>query len=198
LAKKPDFNIILFLALYVLLLQGFYFYVGLATPGGRFSSPFLAQYFNIPQWLTIAAVNPSKWLIELSGYSVHQLNAANITITGSRGVTVAWGCLGVGAMALWFAFITAHRNMAKKRKLVWIVAGITFIYVVNIIRIIMIALSNYYNWHYIHNFNAHNSFNILTYVIIIIAMWLFAKKYNKNKKIKVEAGNTTYLDVPLK
>lgn len=182
--KKPDFNILVFIALFFLLLEGFYVYVGLTTPGGRLSSAFLTNYLNFPYWLTIFVTKISKLFLEILGYEVTQTNAANLTITGSRGVTIAWGCLGVGAMSLWLAFIGAHRYITFRRKLTWIITGWILIFILNILRIIMIALSNYHNWHYIHSFNAHTSFNVLTYAIIVVMMAVFVANYMKAKQLR--------------
>jgi exosortase/archaeosortase family protein len=179
--KKKDFNILLFLALFLILQRGFYVYVGLTTPGGRLFFPFLTNYVNIPWWLTLLVSKTSKLLLELCRYDVYQANPANITIGSSRGVTIAWGCLGIGAISLWIAFIAAHLYPAKQ-KLKWMFAGVLLIFILNILRIMMIALSNHYNWQYLQSFNAHSTFNILTYCIIVIMMLVFAVRFNKQNK----------------
>jgi exosortase/archaeosortase family protein len=185
--KKTEFNILLFLLLYLVLKYGFYLYVGFVTPGGKLFFSFPERYLNFPYWLTVAVAKLSKLLLEICGYAVYQKNAANITIEGSRGVTLAWGCLGAGAISLWIAFITAHRTK-DGYKLKWIVAGCLLIFIVNILRIDMIALSNYYNWKYFQSFNAHTSFDALTYAIILLIMLVFVISYNKKKK-KLTSGN---------
>ena len=192
--KRSDFNIIIFLAVFLLLKEGFYFYVGLTTPGGRLFSPFLATYANIPYWFTVATAKSSKLLLEIGDYTVYQKDAANITISGSRGVTLAWGCLGMEALSVWFAFITAHR-CGIKYKLKWIVAGIVLIFIVNTLRIVMIALSNFYKWSYFQSFNAHRSFNTLTYCIIILLMLIFVYNYRKSKRSILQEKNNS-LEIP--
>jgi len=186
LQKKSDFNILLFLFLYFFIKYAFYFYVGLTTPGGKIFSSFLINYANFPYWLTITVTKISKILLELSGYEVYQISDSNITIRGSRGVTVAWGCLGVGAIGLWIAFIIAHRNFSVKNKLKWVVAGVALIFIINILRIDMIVLSNYYNWKYFRSFNAHTSFDILTYAVILVLMLVFVFAFNRRK---IKPGN---------
>ncbi len=184
--KRSEFNIIRFLILFVLLLEGFYLYVGMTSEGGRLFSPFLASYLNFPDWLSITVARFSKFLLEISGYSIYQKNPANITITGSRGVNLDWACLGVGPMSLWVAFVAAHRCVIKY-KLKWIAAGIVLICVVNALRLIMIVLSYYYHWTFIRHFDAHTSFNIVTYIIILLLMYIFVRSYNRIKKdISVE------------
>ena len=186
----------LFVAIFIFLLEGFYFYVGLATPGGKLSIPFLGNYLNFPYWLSVFVTKASKFVLEICGYSVWQARPDNITITGSRGVTIAWGCLGVGAMSLWLAFIMAHRYLLFRVKLKWIFAGLALIFIINIVRIMMIALSNHYNWYHIHAFNAHASFNTLTYAAIVVMMVVFARRYKKIKNTSPEKPITLKSQLP--
>ena len=178
--KKTDFNILLFLALYFTLKYAFYFYVGFTTPGGRLFFSFPARYLNFPYWLTVVVAKSATSLLEICGYAAHQRNAANVTIGESRGVTIAWGCLGVAALSLWTGFIAAHRARALY-KLKWMVAGFVLIFMVNILRIAMIALSNYRQWSYFESFNAHTSFDTLTYAVILVLMLVFVLNYNSKK-----------------
>lgn len=176
--KKVKFSIPVFLGVFIVLLQGFYAYVGLTTGGGRIYSSFLSEYVNFPYWLSAFVAKCAVVLLRVIGYTVHQTSAVNVTIEGSRGVTIAWGCLGVGAISLWVAFIVAHRCRLKY-KLKWILPGIAIIFALNILRIIMIAISNHYNWVYIRHFNAHSSFNILTYGAIVLLMLFFVRNFNR-------------------
>jgi len=181
--KKSDFNILRFLALFIILIEGFYLYVGIISTGGKFYSPFLAQYFNFPYWLTIAVAKSSALFLEISGYSVHQANAANISINGATGVTIAWPCLGVAPISLWIGFVAAHRYKTSY-KLKWIMAGVGVIFLVNVLRIAVIVLSNYHKWFYLEHFNAHTSFNILAYAIILLMMFVFIKHFNFKKNAR--------------
>lgn len=174
--KKTGFNILLFVLLYVILLQGFYLYVGITSPGGRLYSSFLDRYANFPEWLTILIAKTSVLLLKLAGYTVSQKNPANIIMDGGGGVNIAWGCLGVGAMSLWIGFIAAHRAAAGY-KLKWMLAGIILICIVNILRVITIVISLHNHWRYPMRFDAHASFNILTYAVIVAFMYIFIRNY---------------------
>jgi exosortase/archaeosortase family protein len=125
----------------------------------------------------------STWLLKITGYNAYQKNPANVSIHGSGGVTIIWGCVGVGVMFLWFSFIVAHKAKFIY-KLKWVVAGIALIFIVNIIRIVLIVLSFFYHWKYIQSFNAHATFNTITYIIIIILMIIFVLSYNKLERKK--------------
>lgn len=174
--KKTGFNILLFVLLYVILLQAFYLYVGIISPEGKLYSSFLDRYANFPEWLTIFITKTSVLLLKLAGYTVYQRNASNITMAGGGGVNIAWGCLGAGAMSLWAGFITAHKASARY-KLKWALAGIMLICIVNILRIMTIVISRHNHWRYPMRFDAHTSFNILTYAIIVAFMYIFIRDY---------------------
>ena len=182
LISKSNFNIIYFLVAFFILYIGFYFYVGVCTPGGKTFSPFLYHYLNIPNWLSIAVVKSAMLVLKIAGYSVYQKSANNITITGSTGVNIIWACLGMGVIMLWTAFILAHKaRIAYKLK--WIGIGIASIYFFNVLRIVAILLSFKYNWRYPQSFDAHSTFNDFTYIIIIVLMIIFIIKYNRRMKM---------------
>ena len=167
--------------MYLLLLKGFYAYIGITSEGGKLFSPFLTKYANFPEWLCMVIAGASKFFLEICGYDVYQRNPTNITIAGGGGVTIAWACLGAGAMSLWVGFIIAHR-VALRFKLKWIAVGLGLICFINVLRIMMVALSIHYHWSYIMHFDAHTSFNIVTYSIIALLMYLFVRRYNYAKK----------------
>ena len=176
--KKSNFNIIYFLIIFFILYYGFIIYVGLSTKGGKIYSSFLYSYLDIPDWLSMFVAKASTLLLKLFGYNAYQRSPVNITIRGSHGATIAWGCIGVDVMFLWFAFIVAHKAKPVY-KLKWIIAGIFLIFLFNILRISFIVLSYKYNWTYFQSFNAHSTFNFITYVIIILLMGFFVFNYNK-------------------
>src|SRR5690242_4128911 len=132
--KKSNFNIIYFLIIFFILYYGFIIYVGLSTRGGKIYSSFLYSYLNIPDWLSMLVAKASALLLKVLGYDAYQRSAVNVTIRGGRGATIAWGCIGVSVMFLWFAFIIAHKAKGVY-KLKWIIAGISLIFLFNILRI---------------------------------------------------------------
>lgn len=181
--KKINFNVIYFLAIFVILYYGFIIYVGLSTPGGKIYSPFLYSYLNIPDWLSMIVAKASTLLLKVLGYDAYQRSVINVTIRGSHGATIAWGCIGTGVMSIWFSFIAAHKAKFTY-KLKWISSGILLIFFFNIFRIAFIVLSYHYNWKYFQSFNAHATYNTVTYIIIIILMIIFVLSYNRLVKKK--------------
>lgn len=155
--------------------------MGITSEGGKLFSPFLNKYANLPQWFSMAIAGSSRLLLQLTGYTVYQLNTTNITLAGGGSVNIAWACLGAGAMSLWAAFIAAHKT-ALRVKLKWIATGLMLICFINILRVVMITLSIHYHWSYIRHFDAHSSFNIVTYAFIVLLMYIFVRRYNYLKK----------------
>ncbi len=172
------FSIPKFLIIFVVLSAGFYGYVGLITPGGKTFSPFLAELPDVTTWFTSFIAKSAKFLLEISGYNVYQKSPSNVTIQGSRGVTILWACLGFGVMSFWTAFVAAHKNPIKYT-LKWIAGGVAALIAINIIRIMLIALAFHHNWAMISSFDAHSSFNIAAYVLIFLLMFLFIRDNNK-------------------
>jgi len=187
--NKPNFSIIYFLLYFTILYYGFYIYVGITTPDGRLYASFLHNYFNVPYWLSIIVTKGSELFLQIMGYDVYQKNPVNVTIRGSSGANIAWGCIGVGVLVVWFSFVAAHRADIKY-KLKWIVWGVGLIFLFNIIRISIIILSYYYNWAYFKSFNAHSTFNNITYVIIFILMIIFVIRFNRKEKRKSALDKT--------
>ena len=181
---KSNFNIIYFLAIFFILYYGFYFFVGLSTPGGKIFIPFLYQYVNIPNWLSIIVVKFTMLLLKIAGYNVYQKSPENVTIIGGTGANIIWGCIGIGVMVLWFAFIMAHKAQLIY-KLKWIIAGVIIIYFFNAVRIAAILLSYKYKWSYLKSFNAHSTFNNITYLIILALMFFFVRNYNRREKKQI-------------
>lgn len=179
--KKSNFSIIYFLLIFFILYYGFYIYVGITTPEGKLYSSFLHSFVNIPYWLSMIVAKGSEFLLKITGYNVYQKNPVNITIRGSHGATIVWGCIGVGVIVVWLAFIAAHKA-GIKYKLKWMGFGILLIFIFNIIRISFIILSYYYHWAYFQSFNAHTTFNYITYFLIIALMAIFVLNYNQIQK----------------
>lgn len=178
--KKNNFSIIYFLLLFVILYYGFIIFIGLITPGGKFYSSFLNYHLNIPYWFSIVLAKAAKALLQLAGFATYQKTPSNVTIDGSRGVTIAWACLGIGVISTWIAFVVAHKEKVLY-KLKWVLIGTASICLINIFRIMMIALSNHYHWKYIRSYNAHTIFNIIAYIFIFLLMFVFVFYYNRKR-----------------
>ena len=182
--SRSSFNILRFLLVYVLLSVWFFCFVGITSPGGKVYSPFLDNYLNVTSWLTGFIAKSCLALLKLAGFQVFQRAPNNVTITGSRGVTILWACLGFGVMSFWTAFVTAHKA-TWKYKLQWCTGGISIIIALNIIRITLIALGNHYHWITFTALEPHATFNIVSYIILLMLMGWFAWQYKRHEKRRI-------------
>ncbi len=188
--KNSTFHIPRFLIVFAVLSVGFYGYVGIVSPGGKGYSPFLDQYANIPDWATYFISKSAKGILTLLGYEVFQRRPDNITIAGSKGVTILWACLGFGVMSCWVAFVTAHKAAATfKGK--WVAIGLSLITLLNIVRIAMIALANHHHWTAFQALDPHQTFNIASYVLILGLMGWFVVRYKQNNSVNTNYSQTS-------
>ena len=187
--SSSTFNILQFLLVYALLAGWFYCFIGITSPGGKTYSPLLDHYFNVPRWLTWLIAKSSMAMLQLSGFTVYQFAPNNVTIMGSRGVTIIWACLGFGVMSFWTAFVTAHKA-TWKFKLKWCLSGIIIIIALNITRITLIALANHYHWLAITSLEPHATFNVASYILLfLLVVWFITryKHYQESKSSEQEA-----------
>ena len=180
---KSSFNILQFLLVYALLSGWFYAYVGITSLGGKTYSPFLDHYLNVTSWFTWLIAKAALLLLKLTGFTVYQHAPNNVTIAGSRGVTILWACLGFGVMSFWTAFITAHKA-DWRFKVKWCLAGICIIIALNILRIVLIAVANHYHWLTITSLEPHEAFNIASYLLLFVLLFWFVQHYKQYEKSK--------------
>lgn len=184
----PSFSIPRFILVFILLAGSFYAYVGITSPGGKTYLPFLDHYFNLTEWLTWLIAKTALFILKLCGFAVYQRAPNNITIIGSRGVTILWACLGFGVMSFWTAFVVAHRA-AWQFKFSWCLKGIVFITILNITRIILIAVANHYHWEHITSLEPHQTFNIASYILLFVLMAWFIRRYKQYEMEKALQDN---------
>lgn len=192
--RNQRFNVLTFLLLFLLLYGSYILFIGVVSPGGKWYIPFLDRYANVPAWLTYFISSSAKGLLQLAGYNVYQKAPNNVTIQGSRGVTIIWACLGLGVMSCWTAFVVAHKAAAPY-KVKWILSGCAFIIVLNIIRIASIALGNHYGWSIYTSIEPHLLFTAISYISIAVFGVVFVYRYNKymeKKNLEHKKNKTDY------
>lgn len=182
-SRKPgdNFHILRFILVYALLTGWFYCFIGVTSPGGKVYSAFLDDYLNIPRWLTWFISKSSLGALKLAGFKVYQRAPNNVTIIGSRGVSIIWACLGFGVMSFWTAFVTAH-TARWQYNLKWCLSGIAIITALNILRIILIALGNHYHWVAFNTIEPHQAFTIASYVVLFLMVVWFTRHFRRSVK----------------
>lgn len=179
--NSPYHFIVRFLLCFFVLYFFFPFYKGVIGKGGNFHSPFFENHFNVVKGLTSFLTTSAKFLLETLGYELHQRDYQSLRISHSKGIIVNPSCLGWSVMSFWVAFVLANRGKLK-HKLKWITIGIISILLLNITRITLITIANHLNWAPVTSLDHHQTFNVASYVCIIILIWWYIRMQKKYER----------------
>jgi exosortase/archaeosortase family protein len=153
-------------------------YVGITIPGGNIYSTFLSDHLNYVSWIQVSILETANAIMHFAG--VHSYVGAGYTLNINNVpiLYMAAACAGLGIMSFWVAFIIAQKNTIKV-KLVWCVAGIVSIWIINCLRVslLFVALKN--NWQVNKYIDHHELFNLCAYSVIILMMLAY-NKHSKN------------------
>lgn len=176
--KKIVVYCIKFLATYFLLYYGSYAIIGLSVKGGYYSG-FIHDWFNYPAWLRSALLNTSKSVLDILGYEGKITEPFKVGIVAGRSVKVVYSCLGLAIYSFWIAFIAANAGSLKK-KLLFTLGGVAIIFLVNTARIVLLVITANRNKYSYFELNHHTFFNIVSYGIVFLMIYFFARTDKKN------------------
>lgn len=151
-----------------------HFYLSIISPYGGYYSPFLDHYLNYPGWIRASILFVSNGLGHLMGLDTYIATSYTLRVANGTHVTVGDECLGLGVMSFWLAFILAHMGNWKKM-LIWSIAGLLSIFIINCLRAALLLLALEHNWSVIINMDHHTMFNLAAYAIIIFFIFLYNK-----------------------
>lgn len=114
------------------------------------------------------------------GYPVDQLSPTHLYVRGGRGVNVGYDCLGYGITSFWIAFVFANAGSWKKKG-AWMLGGAVFLWFINVLRISLVLVATNRNWKFPLGWDHHTWFNIVSYSMIFLMMWLYDKKFFSKK-----------------
>jgi exosortase/archaeosortase family protein len=97
-------------------------------------------------------------------------------------VGMAYHCLGLGVMSFWIAFIITAASKLK-RKILWGLGGIAAIWLINCFRVTFLLMSLDYNWKDNSYLDHHSMFNLAAYSLILIMVYLYTSKNEKQALI---------------
>jgi exosortase/archaeosortase family protein len=174
-SKYPEiFFITTFLFLFFILYFGTEFWIGI-TSKGNYYNHFFDTYLNYIKWYRITILKSSVFLCNLFGYKAKMLNS--IAIEGFNGfqVNMVYSCIGYGLLSFWTAFVATYPTQ-KKSKIKWLFGGVLIMWIANILRVsLLLILFN--KVQDIDKFNKHHTiYNIVTYAIIFVLIYLFTKE----------------------
>lgn len=166
------------LLIYAVLDYGTTFFIGISSPGGKYYFKWLDQYLNYVTWLRNTILFGSKGLMVLLGYEADIITAYVIKIRNGASVQLVYSCLGYGVLSFWTAFVVAN-NGEIRFKIKWILIGFVVIIFSNIVRICTLLIANQNKWFKPFSLDHHTTYNIISYILIIILMFTFLKYQNK-------------------
>ncbi len=164
-----------FLFLFLLFYYFNIIFFGLTSPGNYYS-PFLANHLNYIQGIRWILLNASTGLLNLLGFSAI-CNNYYLLVAGRGTIQVVYACLGLGVISFFTAFVLAYPKPLKS-KIIFIIAGILTIEVLNVLRFVLLAL--FWNKSDSKIIDHHTIFNIVIYILIAISLYFWVKADNKS------------------
>ena len=175
--NKTILYVLKFIGIFLLLYYGTKALIGLAVPGGLYSS-FIHNYVDIAGWLRSSLLHASGFVLLLLGYKTLIENIYTLRMIGGNSVHLVFSCLGIGVMSFWVALIAANKG-SFKRKTFWILLGVFLIWCINILRISLLLLAVNNKWGMPFNMDNHTFFNVLAYSCIFLMIYIFDKSEKK-------------------
>jgi exosortase/archaeosortase family protein len=160
-----------FLFLFLLFYYFNILFFGITSPGSHYY-PFLAEHLNYINGLRIFLLQSSAMVLGWFGFaSVH--NSTELLVAGKGTIVLVYSCLGLGLISFFSAFVIAYPKRLKQ-KMIFLIAGIIGIELLNIIRFVVLAL--FWNKKANRIIDHHTIFNIILYIIIMISLYCWVKQ----------------------
>lgn len=176
----PQKNLMLrFVIAFVALFAFFYyfniFFFDLTTPTADHYSPFIAAHFNYISALRNLLLWASVGILHGLGYgAIH--NEFELLTAGHGVLRVVYSCLGLGLISFFAAFVLAYPKKWRG-KIVFLLAGIAGIELLNVLRFVLLSI--FWNKREQHILDHHTIFDIIVYLIIAVALYLWVKHDDK-------------------
>lgn len=173
--------IVVFIGLFLLFFYFNVFFWSMVTPGGPYNA-FLANHLDYISALRNLLVVISTKIIRALGYvAIH--NADQILVAGRGMISVNYDCFGLGVMSFFAAFVIAYPKPLKQ-KLIFLIAGLFSIQLLNLCRFVVLAI--YVKASRTHLIDHHTIFNLFIYIVISLSLYFYIKK---NHQPKANAAN---------
>jgi len=167
-------NPIKFALWFISLFVAFYYFnilfFGITSPGNYYS-PFLADHLNYIYVLRWLLLHCSAFILNCLGFAT-VVNNYELLVAGHGIIRLVYTCLGLGVLSFFSAFVLAYPK-PWKAKIIFLLAGIVSIELLNVIRFVLLAL--FWDKHSGTIVDHHTIFNILIYIIISISLYFWVK-----------------------
>ncbi|MCB9044711.1 MAG: archaeosortase/exosortase family protein [Chitinophagales bacterium] len=169
--------IVRFLLLYGLLYTFNFVYTGLTVKGGNYS-PFLDHHLDYISGLRNLILNTASYFLSIIGYD-NYVYGHYLQVMEHNTIRMVYSCIGLNIIAMWWAFIISFPQ-TQIRKLIYLVTGTIFIFLLNVIRIMLVALAPKDPAIFNIPIDHHDVFNVITYGIIILFIFRVINKSTTN------------------
>ncbi|GAB3927751.1 exosortase Y [Mucilaginibacter myungsuensis] len=170
--------IVLFVGLFLIFYYGNLMVWSLVSPNGKHYNEFVDAHLNYIGGMRSILVNLTVNSLKLLGYKVIY-NQDSIRVIGRNGILIAYDCIGMGVMSFFTAFTIAYPKPIKI-KVIFLIAGIVVIQVLNICRMCLLAL--YWHKPQVRSIDHHLVFNVVIYAVIGVSIYFYTKGSRANTR----------------
>lgn len=150
----------------------------MSAPGGKYYSRWVETFFNYPAVLRKGLQHTSAFILDISGRQSEVQGLYKVRLVHGRGVKIVYGCLGIGVLSFWIAFILANETTLKT-KIIFILSGVVAIFFINVARLVLLVIVANKNLQNQFIKNHHDFFNVSAYLFIIGMMFVFDRSEKK-------------------
>lgn len=167
--------IFLFLCLFLLFDAGNKFMNSATLEGTKYYNPFISEHFNYIQGLRTLLIVISATIIKGLGHTVMYTDYQLLALNGIP-CNINYGCLGLGVLSFWAAFIIAFPKPFKQ-KIKFMFLGLITIFLLNIVRIVSLTLltidmngsRKFFDYQ-------HDIFNYVVYAVLLTMIYFWINK----------------------
>lgn len=173
--------LLIFLSLFVIFYYFNVLFFGLTSPGNHYVA-FLDEHLNYIRLLRHFLLNSTARVLDWMGYTAITSDT-ELLVVGHGVIKLVYTCLGLGVMSFFTAFVIAFPKNLKAKIIFWL-SGIVIFQVLNIARFVVLALF----WKSTRGIilDHHTIFNIIIYVLIGIAIFIWVKHDDRKPAINVK------------
>jgi exosortase/archaeosortase family protein len=150
--------------------------IGLSSKENLYS-PFVDRYLDFITPLRSSILRSADYLLQSFHYPTSWIDEFTVGITGGQSVRMVYSCVGYGVLSFWAAFVLANDGSILK-KVLWLLAGWSLLWVLNVLRIYFLLLALNQNRSTLFGMDHHTLYNIVAYLFIFLMIYF----YDRSKK----------------
>ncbi len=194
-----NFIDIKFALTFIILTTVFYYfnlgYIAITDRQGLIYSDFLTKHLDYISWVRSSIVHTSQIIAQIFGVDCYITDTYVVKSYTGAYVSVGFPCVGYGVTSFWLAFVIAQGN-CWKRTVFWCVIGAIALWLINCIRVAILLLAYNERWHVNRFADHHTTFNIISYLLIILMTYIYYRsKVSDKKSMTKYTGGKAYKQV---